>query len=96
MVKLTEKMEKMTGDLEDLERELEAAKKGKTHTASKVQNPERCGAPSLSWRRGSFWLHVQEDRLECLLCSRTLSVAWPTWWQQRARHTWAAKCRSGE
>ena len=43
MVKLTEKMEKMTGELEDLERELEAAKKGKTHTASKVQNPDRCG-----------------------------------------------------
>eukprot|EP00891_Asterochloris_glomerata_P001684 jgi/Astpho2/1684/Aster-04112 len=40
MVKLTEKMEKMTGELEDLERELEAAKKGKTHTASKVQNPD--------------------------------------------------------
>ena len=54
MVKLTEKMEKMTGELEDLERELEAAKKGKTHTASKVQNPDRCGGIINRSEKGKF------------------------------------------
>ena len=93
MVKLTEKMEKMTSELVDLERELEAAKKGKTHTASKVQNPDRCGASSITLIRGDSGLHVQQDRLQCVLCSPTLRVAWPAW-QQDAQGWHSARLES--